>query len=96
MVEFKGKLYAAGCSPTEIYQSWHYCEGMAAIFVQKCRRNQHGKYAHLNEVRILDQYCARLLKTQWSTDEELKWVIRRAANLLGWPVPDRAISTSEV
>jgi hypothetical protein len=92
MVEYRGKLYVAGCTPPELYQSWHYCEGMAAIFVGKCRRNQHGKYAHLNEEGILDQYCVRLLRTRWATEEELKWVIRRTAALLKWPVPPNSLA----
>ena len=90
MVEYEGRFYVQGNTPPERYDSWLYCETLATQFVVKCSRNQHGKYAHLSEVEILDQYCVRLLRTKWASDAELKWVIRRTAELLGWPVPASA------
>jgi hypothetical protein len=44
----------------------------------------------MSETEILEQYLARLMKTSWGSDDEMRWVIRRTAELLGWPVPDAA------
>lgn len=90
MVEFHGQLYAPGATPPEVWDRWNTCEDLAHQFVEKCRRNQTGKYAHLSEIEILEQYCTRLLKTGWGSDEELRWVIRRTAAMLEWPVPANA------
>ncbi|MDB5763931.1 MAG: hypothetical protein JWQ21_2926 [Herminiimonas sp.] len=93
MVEYEGKFYIPGDTPPERYERWRYCEDLAAEFVIKCRRNQYGKYVHLSEVEILDQYCVRLLRTGWASNAELQWVIRRTAELLGWPVPSTAMAS---
>jgi hypothetical protein len=91
MVNYEGKLYAQGCTPPEIFHRWQTCEDFAHVFVEKCRRNRTGKYSHLSETEILAQYCVRLLETGWASDEELRWVIRRTSELLGWPVPSIAL-----
>lgn len=90
MASYAGKLYTQGCTPPEIFHRWQICEGYAHVFVQKCRTNQFGKYSHLSETQILTQYCERLLKTGWGSSEEMRWVIRRTAELLGWTVPSIA------
>lgn len=82
-----GSYYALGCSPQEHHARWQMCEDLAHQFAAKCRESKAGKRAHLTEVEILDQYLTRLLKTRWGTDAELKWVIRRTASMLCWPVP---------
>lgn len=50
----------------------------------------------MSEEEILDQYCVRVLKTGWGSDDEMKWVIRRAAAILGWPVPASAAQAGDV
>jgi hypothetical protein len=92
LVEYDGKYYEPGCTPPELFSRWDICEDLAVQFVAKCRRNQTGKYSHLSETEILDQYCERLLKTNWGSDAELRWVIRRTAQLLGWPAPAAAMT----
>lgn len=89
-VKFDGKYYAPGCSPSERYARWQICEDLAHQFVAKCRKTKVGKRADMAEVEILAQYLKRLLKMGWGTASEMKWVIRRAASLLCWPVPDLA------
>lgn len=89
-VKYEGRFYAPGATPPERWERWNNCEALALQFVEKCRRNQTGKYAHLSQVEILEQYCTRVLQTDWGSDDELRWVIRRTAELLGWPIPKSA------
>lgn len=48
----------------------------------------------MSEEAILDQYCVRAMKTGWGSDDEMRWVIRRAATILNWPVPSSAVQAS--
>lgn len=91
MVMFAGKLYLPGGTPPERLARWETCEDLATQFVEKCRRNETGKYAHLSRTEILAQYCERLLQTDWGSAAEMRWVIRRTADLLNWPVPANAM-----
>ncbi len=45
----------------------------------------------MTESEILDQYLKRLLKTGWGSDAEMRWVIRRAADLAKWTAPQSSI-----
>lgn len=92
--EYKGRYYAVGGTPPEIYAKWIYCEDLAQQFADASKNTKAGKRAHMSEVEILDQYFVRLLKTGWTTDAESRWVFRRTAALLGWPVPDSALETT--
>lgn len=91
MVQFKGRFYSPGCTPPELWERWDICEDLAHQFCRKCIDNKAGKRSHMTEVEILDQYLLRLLKTGWGPDAEMRWVIRRAAELAAWPVPDSAL-----
>lgn len=50
----------------------------------------------MSEVAILDQYLVRLMQTKWGSDDEMRWVIRRTAALLEWPVPEAAKAGTQV
>jgi len=84
---YNGKIYATGCTPPELYRRWDACEDLAKQFVEKCKQSKAGKRAHMSEIEILDQYLPRLIETRWTSEAEAKWVIRRTAELLSWPVP---------
>lgn len=94
LVTFEGKYYLPGDTPPERYFRWDACEHLALQIVGKSRESKAGKRAHMYETEILDQYCERLLKTGWHSDEEMRWVIRRAAELLGWPIPPSAVANA--
>lgn len=89
-VQYEGKLYAPGCTPPELFSRWDICEDLARQLVVKSMESKAGKRSHMSESEILDQYCLRLMKTGWGSDDEMKWVIRRAAAQLGWPAPPSA------
>lgn len=90
LVAYHGKYYLPGATPPELFGRWDICEDLAQQFVPKCRESKAGKRSHMSETAILDQYLPRLLKTGWGSDEEMRWVIRRTAEMLGWPVPKSA------
>jgi hypothetical protein len=87
LVEFEGKYYGPGDSPPERYARWQGCEDLARQFQKKCLETKAGKRAAMPEAEILQQYLDRLLKTNWGTEAEMRWVISRTAELLGWPRP---------
>jgi hypothetical protein len=91
MVQYQGRFYSPGCTPPELWERWYICEDLAQQFCRKCIDNKAGKRAHMTEVEILDQYLVRLLQTGWGSDAEMRWVIRRAAELAGWPLLDSAL-----
>lgn len=91
VVKFNGRYYPPGCTPREIWDRWDVCEYLAQQFCEKSLGNKAGKRAHMSEVAILDQYLERLLKSGWGSDAEMRWVIRRAAELAHWPAPESAL-----
>lgn len=90
MTEFRGRYFSPGCTPPEIWERWDACEDMAQQLCEKSLESKAGKRSHMSEAAILDQYLQRLLKTGWRSDAEMRWVIRRMADLLQWPVPESA------
>jgi hypothetical protein len=92
LVAFEGKYYLPGDTPPERYARWDMCEDLAQKFHQQCLETKAGKRAHMPETEILQQYLDRLCKTGWGTDAEMRWVMNRAAELLGWPKPASLIN----
>jgi hypothetical protein len=90
LVNCNGRFYAPGGTPSELLSRWDICEDLAQQFAVKSRECKAGKRSHMSEVEILDQYCVRAMKMRWGSDDEMRWVIRRAAALLDWPVPASA------
>lgn len=89
-VEYQGRFYSPGCTPPELYERWQHCVSLVEQFVPACVETKAGKRAHMPESDILDQYLTRLFETGWVSDDEAKWVIREAAKILGWPMPEAA------
>jgi hypothetical protein len=88
LIEYDGKFYMPGGTPPERHHSWLQCEDRAALLAEKCLKNQSGKYAHLQRIDILDQYCVRMLATlEGFSPAEIRWIVKRTAAILGWPEP---------
>lgn len=94
MTQYKGRFYLPGCTPSELFQRWDVCEDLAKQLSAKSIESKAGKRAGMTELEILDQYLPRLIATRWTSEAEARWVIRRAAALLGWPVPPAAQESS--
>lgn len=93
MTSYNGRFYLPGCSPPELYRRWDASEDLARQVAEKALESKAGKRSHLSDVEILDQYLPRLIATGWRSEPEVRWVIRRAAAMLNWPVPDAAQET---
>ncbi|MYM26501.1 hypothetical protein GTP46_28140 [Duganella sp. FT135W] len=93
LVSYGGKYYEPGTAPPEVLSRWEVAEDLAHQFVERCRITEKGKYAHLSQHEILQQYLHRLLQAGWGSDSDMRWVIRRTAVLLGWDIPDEAKET---
>lgn len=95
LVQFGGKFYEPGCTPPELHSRWDVCEDLARQFVEKARETKSGKRAHMTEQDILEQYLLRSMKMNWGSTDEMRWVFRRVASLLGWPAPPSASTGGE-
>lgn len=89
VVKFDDKFYAPGETPPERYERWQNCEDLAQHFVIKSMETKAGKRAHMAEVDILDQYLERLLLTGWMSEEDTMWAVKRTAQILHWPAPQK-------
>jgi len=90
LVRFAGRCYLPGCSPPEIVQAYEVCMDLAQQLAVKAVESKAGKRSHMSEEAILDQYLPRLIATRWVSELEARWVLRRVAALLNWPVPPAA------
>lgn len=90
MTGYNGRFYIPGCTSPEIYERWDVCEDLARQLPAKSFESKAGKRSHVSELEILDQYLPRLIATKWTSEDEARWVIRRAAAILGWQVPPAA------
>lgn len=88
--EYKGQFYSPGCTPPELYARWDTCEDLARQLSAKSLESKAGKRAHMSEIDILDQYLPRLIAQKWTSEAEARWVLRRTAAMLRWPVPAAA------
>jgi len=91
LATYRGRFYSPGGTPPELFSRWQVCEDLAQQFIIKSRECKLGKRSHMSEVDILDQYCTRAMTMGWGSDDEMRWVIRRASALLQWPVPPSAV-----
>lgn len=90
MTHYQGRFYSPGCTPPELLERWNACEDLAQQLSVKSLESKAGKRAHMTETEILDQYLPRLVATNWTSEAEARWVMRRTAELLDWPVPASA------
>jgi hypothetical protein len=85
--KYNGRFYAPGCTPPELYERWQICEDLAAQLAAKSLESKAGKRAHMSEVEILEQYLPRLIAQKWTSEPEARYIMRRVAERLRWPVP---------
>ena len=90
LTSYQGQFYAPGCTPPELYARWDRCEDLAQQMAAKALESKRGKRAGMSELDILDQYLPRLIATKWTSEAEARFIIRRAAQILGWPTPAAA------
>jgi hypothetical protein len=91
LVDYGGKLYAPGCTPPELFERWDICEDLAQQLRSKSIEAKTGKRAYMPEADILAEFLEQLLEAKWGSDAEMRWVIRRTAQLLDWPTPSAAV-----
>jgi hypothetical protein len=91
LVDYGGKLYAPGCTPPEMFERWDICEDLAQQLHGKSVEAKMGKRAYMAEEVILAEFLEQLLETDWGSDAEMMWVIRRTAHLLDWSAPSAVL-----
>lgn len=86
-----GELYSsAGQTQAERCGRWAMCEDLANQLATAALNSKAGKRAHMSEIDILAQYLPRLIEKKWASPPECRWIIRRTASLLDWPIPEAA------
>jgi len=91
LTEWNGRYYVPGQTPPELYSRWDVCEDLAVKFAKRALESKNTNRAHMSEVEVLAQYLPRLIEKDWTSEQEAKWVMRRAADILGWPWPPNAL-----
>lgn len=85
LVEEGGKFYATGTSPHEVAQAFDVCEDLAVQMVPYCQRKL--TEFHNDQAATLRAVFQGLLKKNWCTVDQSKWIMRKTAERLGWPLP---------
>lgn len=85
---YNGRYYLNGCTPPEIFERWRICENVATQLSVKLLKSKQGKRSHMTEGEILEQYYTRLVETEWTSVNEARWIIRKAAQTIGWNAAD--------
>jgi hypothetical protein len=93
--KFGDKYYAAGTSPVEVFERWYSCEDYSHRLAASAKVAIAGKASHFSEAELLGKYIPQLIATRSASASEVRWVIRRTAAILGWPVPDEAREVEE-
>lgn len=82
-----GRYYSKDSTPSAMRERWLKCEDLAIQFAGASRKTKAEKRSHMSQQDILDQYFNRLIIAGWTSNDEAKWIIRRCADILGWPAP---------
>lgn len=86
LTAWDGKFYT-GLTPPERHARWEIIEDLAQQIIAKISASRTSKYAALTENEILGQYSALLVQSDFGSEQEMRWLIRRVAQVLGWPAP---------
>lgn len=87
LIEYQGKFYVPGSAPPERFRRWQKCEELVQHLKARSLESIARKRAPMSETEILFQCYARLQKAGWTSEAESRWIIHRAALLLGWERP---------
>ena len=86
LVTYEGKAYQTGNTPPERYEQWMMCEGFLTYLVSRCQSKMS---SDISNEEIRSEYALLITKgREIVTNEQLRWVIQRAAAMLGRPLPD--------
>jgi hypothetical protein len=94
VTEYRGRFYVPGSTPPEVYERWEICEDLAEQLAQKSLESKAAKRAHMTKAEILEQYLSRLIAQKWTSEAEARWIIRRVAQIVNWPIPPAALEPS--
>lgn len=89
-VAYAGRYYPPGCTPPVVFERWESFEDMARQLAEKAKISKRAKALHLSNTEVLANYWDQLLGADCGSDDEVRWAIRRAAQLLGCEAPDAA------
>lgn len=93
MIAFEGRYYPPGCTPPALYERWETLEELAQGLSKQLLNHGVNKYPEKTKEEILSIYLHRLLGSLEGSDDELRWAIRRAAQLSDCAAPPDAAAS---
>jgi hypothetical protein len=84
----EGKFAAPKLSQEELAYRFQKCEVLAGKVSRAAVRSKEGPLAHLGEAAILDKYLVPMMRDFFATKDEAEWIVKTAASILHWPVPE--------
>lgn len=72
----------------ERWADWGICEDLATHVCVECLQAKAQAHRAERPVDILLKAYMRIERNGWGEPVQLKWVVRRVAALLKWPIPD--------
>lgn len=83
-----GKFAAPKLSQEELAYRFQKCEVLAGKVSRAAVRSKEGPLAHLGEAAILEKYLLPMRRDFFASQAEAEWIVRTAASILNWPVPE--------
>jgi hypothetical protein len=90
-VAYNRTYYPPGCTPPEIYERWTTFEEIALALSRTVALDKRAKHSAAQRTKVLAVLLQRLLRADVGSIEEMRWVGRRAARLLGFEAPETAL-----
>ena len=85
LVEENGQYFSPGTSPTEVAEAYDICEDLAQQCVHYCIRKMAEQSLPYEEV--LEMLLQGLSKKNWVSPSQVRWIVQRTSQLLGWDTP---------
>ncbi len=93
LVEVDGRYYSEGQTPEDINAQYELCEDLAHQATAYCKRKLAEGVVG-SEQAALKRFFKGLQEKNWSTEQQNIWIVRRAAALLSWKLPEAIELTS--
>jgi hypothetical protein len=82
--------YEPGRTPGQRCLDWNVCEELALYLAGECDRTKAREDRSVRPVDILLKAYRMVEGLGWGEPPLLRWIFRRVAALLDWPLPDIA------
>lgn len=92
----EGRFEAPRLSAEELTYRFQKCNVLAGKVSRAAVRSKAGPYANLSEAAILEKYLLPMQRDFFATRPEAEWIVRTAAAILNWPVPQSLLPKGDI